>query len=300
MVVLRDFPQFIVDHQITFMRRFRRGVPQDFRWTVWKAALQWEVMRDRVGIPYASLIGTTNKFSELITIDAPRTFPEIACFDALAEHEIYNILNAFANLHPEVGYCQGMNFVAAMVVLVSGLDPAEEEAAFWVFTCLMVIYDLRGFYVEQFPLLKEYLYAFNEMARDEIPEIYSHFKNEDIQPPVYLHHWFFSLFVTALPLQTVGVIWDCLICEGLFNLIPLSIAILKIMRKPLLQLRFERIVKCLRSLRQTPAVVDGAKIGRLIVLESSTIKVPLELIERISPCFDAKDAIAFPLRDSSQ
>ncbi|KAH0480766.1 MAG: uncharacterized protein KVP18_002283 [Porospora cf. gigantea A] len=92
MVVLRDFPQFIVDHQITFMRRFRRGVPQDFRWTVWKAALQWEVMRDRVGIPYASLIGTTNKFSELITIDAPRTFPEIACFDALAEHEIYNIL----------------------------------------------------------------------------------------------------------------------------------------------------------------------------------------------------------------
>ena len=92
MVVLRDFPQFIVDHQITFMRRFRRGVPQDFRWTVWKAALQWEVMRDRVGIPYPDLIGATNKFSELITIDAPRTFPEIACFDAEAEHEIYNIL----------------------------------------------------------------------------------------------------------------------------------------------------------------------------------------------------------------
>jgi ecotropic viral integration site 5 protein len=52
--------------------------------------------------------------------DLDRTAPDNAEFESdisIGKNRLYNVLRAYANLDPEIGYCQGMNFIAAMLLL---------------------------------------------------------------------------------------------------------------------------------------------------------------------------------------
>ena len=79
-----------------------------------------------------------------------------------------NILKAFSVYNEKVGYCQSMNFVVGMLLLVSG---GKEKDCFWVFTALTktakLSHDtpkfdgLRGFYKKNFPLFLEYSFIFD-------------------------------------------------------------------------------------------------------------------------------------------
>ena len=75
--------------------------------------------------------------SRQIDKDLHRTFggvPEVRVPQQEATASLRNVLMAYAAHNPEVGYCQSMNFVVAVLLLV-----VDEETAFW---CL-------GWYVER-------------------------------------------------------------------------------------------------------------------------------------------------------
>ena len=67
--------------------------------------------------------------------DLARTFPSNAWM-ATAEGQatLRRVLLAFSVQNPRIGYCQSMNFLAAMLLMA--LDQAEERA-FWVLVCLI-------------------------------------------------------------------------------------------------------------------------------------------------------------------
>jgi hypothetical protein len=48
--------------------------------------------------------------------------------------QLYRILTAYANLDRRTGYCQGMNFLCGLILLVG----ISERDAFYVFTCVML------------------------------------------------------------------------------------------------------------------------------------------------------------------
>lgn len=186
------------------------------------------------------------KYSALIQIDIPRTFPELQFFDSSGQLQLYRILNGYANACPDVGYCQGMNFVAGLLLLVSGF---REEAAYRMMVRLMDGYGLRGFYQDEFPLLNVYIALFDCLCHQQLPEVAEHFRREGVCPAMYLHQWFLTLFVTALPLGTVVVLWDYVLVHGLRALLPLSVSLLKVVQKVLLHLNFEEIVKFVRAMK---------------------------------------------------
>jgi hypothetical protein len=60
------------------------------------------------------------EYEELIVKDLMRTAPDHLEFEqdfSFGQNRLYNVLKAYANLDPEIGYCQGMNFIAAMLLL---------------------------------------------------------------------------------------------------------------------------------------------------------------------------------------
>merc|ERR1740123_772584 len=148
--------QYMKLHPDRFHRRVRRGIPQRFRWQVWKAAVRLNEC-ERLPQPgdYPTLSQRENNWTPLIEIDISRTFPELRSFDANWQQRLLRVLNAYAGFNPHVGYCQGMNFVAGLLLLVS--DSEEESLA--VLTCLMDSphFGLSGFYRERLPLLRRYL-----------------------------------------------------------------------------------------------------------------------------------------------
>lgn len=300
----RDLRKFFKDHPQTFYRRLRRGIPQRFRWEAWRelvhlneilaeSGCEWALRlrpphdeacsavsepdilsltelkalaKDKTPIElYEELAERPSKFTSLVDIDVARTFPEISAFDKSVQKKLHRVLNAYANFAPNVGYCQGMNFVAGFIILVSSCAPEPE--VFWFFANLMSSQNVHGFFREHFPLLGSFINAFDQLADHYIPEIRRHFLRENIQPPVYLHQWYLTLFVTSLPLGTVVVVWDSFLCNGLQSILPLTLALLKVLQSFILRLKFEGIVKFLKSLRSS-GDCDESKIGRMLVRQA--------------------------------
>jgi len=281
----RGLQKFMQQRPGDFMRRARKGVPPEYRAEVWKTALNAEA-HAKPGL-YKELQTADDEFLHLIEIDIPRTFPEDPSFGAEQQKSLFRILKAYANLCPDVGYCQGMNFIVGLLLLVvqggifgQELPPEAEEETFWMFFSLMECSHLNGFYRRQFPLLKRYLWAFEEMISSTLPDLQQHFCKENLQHTVYLHQWFLTLFINSLPIPMVLVFWDAIICGGLQEILPISLSVLQLLQSTLLTMKFEEIVgffKTMRSREQEDC--DFESIGRIAVLGSDSIRIPDQILE---------------------
>jgi len=287
---------FIAKQPQAFSRRARRGIPMEFRWEVWKAAI-------RVGdksVPgiYRRLVDTDNQWTRQIELDVPRTFPEMPSFGTEYQDGLTRVLHAYANFNPHVGYCQGMNFVAGLLLLVAHggeligpLSSEMEEDIFWTFVCLMEEGGLSGFYRLDFLLLRRYMWGFDQLLADTLPELRDHFVKESIEHEAYLHQWFLTLFVNSLPLPIVLLFWDSVICggdagvtHGLCSgpeaLLPITVSLLRLWEADLLSLRFEGILKFFKTMRSNVEDCSATR-GRAVVSQSSSIDVPAHVIARL-------------------
>lgn len=59
------------------------------------------------------------------------------------ENSLYNVLAAYARHAPEVGYCQGMNYLVGLILIGVNFD---EVTAFVVLEQLMGKYELNSLY----------------------------------------------------------------------------------------------------------------------------------------------------------
>ena len=70
-----------------------------------------------------------------IDLDVPRTFPEHTFFKSgQGQRALTMTLRALAAHMPDMGYCQSLNYVAGLLLLVLDHDP---EDAFWVLVVLI-------------------------------------------------------------------------------------------------------------------------------------------------------------------
>lgn len=82
------------------------------------------------------------KVSEEISRDIDRTFHFGKFKTSEGQQEIGRVLTAIAYVRPEIGYCQGMNFVAGALIYFIG----EEELVFWIFLALLDERELNSLY----------------------------------------------------------------------------------------------------------------------------------------------------------
>merc|ERR1719197_607865 len=75
------------------------------------------------------------KILEDIEKDVDRTYPNhtlFACRESSGQKSLRNVLTWYAALDPEIGYCQGMGFIAAML-----LTYMTEEDAFYTLVAVL-------------------------------------------------------------------------------------------------------------------------------------------------------------------
>lgn len=203
------------------------------------------------GRDYNELSAMQSEWSQLIDVDVNRTF---RVFNDEEQARLRRILNAYAAFAPEVGYCQGMNLIAGVLLLVSGCN---EEETFGVFVCLMGDIGLSGFYREGFPLLCHYLRICSRLLSDADPELSRHLATagsadgcaEKADCTMYVQQWFLTLFVDCMPLSMVVIIWDAIFCEGLHVILKVALALLRGLRGELLSMHLHDIVRFLKSMR---------------------------------------------------
>ena len=117
-----------------------QGVPQSERAWVWMetsgaSELKLKQVPDYFTSHVQALWSSSNETIKQIDLDLARTFPEHEFIASPAgQLKLRQILVAFAGRHPTVGYCQGMNYVAAFLLEAVQHDV---ETAFWIFIALV-------------------------------------------------------------------------------------------------------------------------------------------------------------------
>eukprot|EP00850_Spirogloea_muscicola_P009088 SM000050S17013 [mRNA] locus=s50:398100:404200:+ [translate_table: standard] len=147
------------------------------------------------------------KWTIQIEKDLPRTFPGHPALDSIGRSALRRILTAYARHNPTVGYCQGMNFLAGLLLLLM-----PEENAFWTLCGIVEDY-LDGYYSELMIEAQVDQLVFDELVRKHFPRV-AHLDALGVQVAWVSGPWFLSVFVNILPWESVLRLWDVLLYEG--------------------------------------------------------------------------------------
>lgn len=126
---------------------------------------------------------------------------------------LQRILEAFTMYRPDIGYVQGMSYVAATLVLFM-----DEHKAFITFSNMITKYPILPFYNFNEAQVKNILLLFKQVFQHNLPELCEHLEIENIQPKQYVYEWFMTLFTRALNLSILSRVWDFYFLDGLFVL----------------------------------------------------------------------------------
>ncbi|KAK6255644.1 hypothetical protein SCA6_016949 [Theobroma cacao] len=187
--------------------------------------------------------------SELDIIrDISRTFPSHVFFQQRhgpGQRSLYNVLKAYSVFDRDVGYVQGMGFLAGLLLLYM-----SEEDAFWLLVALLkgaVHAPMEGLYQVGLPLVQQYLFQFEQLVREHLPKLGEHFSQEMINPSMYASQWFITVFSYSFPFPLALRIWDVFLYEGVKIVSKVGLALLKYCHDDLIKLSFEKLIHALRN-----------------------------------------------------
>lgn len=117
-------------------RRIRKGIPDCIRGRIWGKLLKINTMSKKYRRPEQQECDSLPPIvREDIVKDIDRTFPSHIMFkenNGFGQEALRQLLECYAVVDPETAYCQGMSFIAAML-----LTYMPEDQAFVAFCCLM-------------------------------------------------------------------------------------------------------------------------------------------------------------------
>ncbi len=186
---------------------------------------------------------------DIIARDIHRTFPEHPLFGfAQGQQSLFNLLKAYSLHDLEVGYCQGMAFVAGLLLFY-----VPEESAFAIFCRLMdadgassprepfeapgadgvgdaadvtpqareargrskaINVGLRSLYLPGLLGLKHMLGTFDELMQEYMPDLKAHLEEHGVVSVLYCTQWFLSLYACPFPVHFSARLIDVMLLQG--------------------------------------------------------------------------------------
>ncbi|KAK3287638.1 hypothetical protein CYMTET_4862 [Cymbomonas tetramitiformis] len=246
-----DWKAYHSSKPATVKRRVRKGIPDSLRGYVWQLISgSRELLLKNPGV-YDQLVFESSEFESDIIRDISRTFPSHIFFQQRhgpGQRSLYNVLKAYSVYDREVGYVQGMGFVAGLLLLYMG-----EEDAFWLLVALLkgaVHTPMEGLYRPGLPLVRQYLFQFERLLQETCPTLGAHFDKEMIDSSMYASQWFITVYSYSLQFDLVVRIWDIFMLEGMKVVFRVGISLMKYAEEELLQLPFEPLVSALRNIKE--------------------------------------------------
>lgn len=155
--------------------------------------------------------------------DEDRTWPRHAAWQVPGtRRSLRRVLLALAAAHPDCGYSQGMNFLAAAALL----HLQDEERAFWLVDTMMTEMlpplwfssSLLGCVVEQLVL--------EHLVLRGLPQLSQVLRRLSMPLRPVTLSWLLVAFTTALPSPVWTAVWDAMMCWGADVLLRVALVLL--------------------------------------------------------------------------
>lgn len=172
-----------------------------------------------------------DKCFKQIELDLLRTLPNNCHFEdpnSRGIQRVRRVLRAFVCFNQTIGYCQGMNRLAAMALLV-----LPEDEAFWCLVAIVQCIMPNHYYLKPW-LAQVDCCVLADLLERKMPKLHKHLIRNDIQ--LTLFTWFFTIFVDGFRPELMLRIWDCFLLEGDKVLFRFALAILHLAHDDLLRM----------------------------------------------------------------
>uniref|UniRef100_A0A3B5MMB7 TBC1 domain family member 4 n=2 Tax=Xiphophorus couchianus TaxID=32473 RepID=A0A3B5MMB7_9TELE len=230
-----------------------QGVPKSRRGEVWLLLSHQHRLQHRLpqrqqapDTPYYDLLKQLTAQQHAILVDLGRTFPTHQYFSAqlgAGQLSLYNLLKAYSLMDTEVGYCQGISFVAGVLLL-----HMREEQAFDLLKFLMYDLGIRRQYRPDMVSLQIQMYQLSRLLHDYHRELYNHLEEYEIGPSLYAAPWFLTLFASQFPLGFVSCIFDLVFVQGTEVIFKVALCLLSSHEREIVECdSFESIVDYLKT-----------------------------------------------------
>ncbi|XP_007524680.1 USP6 N-terminal-like protein isoform X2 [Erinaceus europaeus] len=233
-----------------FHRRIYKGIPLQLRGEVWALLLEIPKMKEETRDLYNKLKHRARGCSpdiRQIDLDVNRTFRDHIMFRdryGVKQQSLFHVLAAYSIYNTEVGYCQGMSQITALLLMYM-----NEEDAFWALVKLFSgpKHAMHGFFVHGFPKLLRFQEHHEKILNKFLSKLKQHLDSQEIYTSFYTMKWFFQCFLDRTPFTLNLRIWDIYIFEGERVLTAMSYTILKLHKKHLMRLSMEELVEFLQE-----------------------------------------------------
>ena len=169
---------------------------------------------------------------EEIERDINRTFYTEKFKKGNGKEMLINILSALAFIRPEIGYCQGMNFIAG--ALIELID--EEEKIFWIFLSFIDNIDLNLLFLKNMPDYSIRVFQLNYFIKKNYPKLFNHFQNQQINSDIFFSKWILTIFANYLPFYKLYKIWDLFIIDKWKAIFKISMVLLGLIKDKIIDL----------------------------------------------------------------
>ncbi|KAF8658292.1 hypothetical protein AX16_002064 [Volvariella volvacea WC 439] len=254
--VISDYQGFAAEQPERLAKAIASGIPHALRGMMWQ---HMAASKDpELESAYLQLLKETSPHEKAITRDLGRTFPHHDFFtdgQGIGQENLFNVLKAYSLYDHQVGYCQGLPFVVAILLL-----NMPDEEAFSLLVRLMHVYDLRGHYLPEMPKLQLRLVRIRfsllfkaadfvcfQVSEELLPVLHVHFLRQGIKSSMYCSQWFLTMFSYRFPLDVVFRIYDNCLASGIEAIFGFSITLLKKNEDILLKLKFDEILSFLNT-----------------------------------------------------
>jgi len=177
-----------------------------------------------------------------------------------------------------VGYCQGMGFVTAVLLMYM-----EEEDAFWVLVRLCGGYDMSLLWKTGFPGLVKCFYILERMLATHHPKLFKHTSELGCPVSMYATQWFITVFLYNLPFPVALRIWDIFLEKGFVFVYQVALALFKIYEDTLLKTeKLEDLFTFLTTFKMTTEkiVLDPDQIIKVAKGVKDKVNKSLKIFEK--------------------
>uniref|UniRef100_A0A3P9D385 USP6 N-terminal like n=1 Tax=Maylandia zebra TaxID=106582 RepID=A0A3P9D385_9CICH len=236
-------------HIHPLLRRIYKGIPLQLRGEVWCLLLDIPKIKEEKKDFYEKLKARARGISpdiRQIDLDVNRTYRDHIMFMHrydVKQQALFHVLTAYSMYNTEVGYCQGMSQITALLLIYM-----NEEDAFWALVKLLSgqKHAMHGFFVPGFPKLMRFQEHHDRILKKMMPKLKQHLDNQEVFTSLYTMKWFFQCFLDRTPFTLTLRIWDIYILEGERVLPAMSYTLLKLHKKHLMKLSMEELVEFLQ------------------------------------------------------